>query len=590
MVFIGLLSRAFYLQIILGDTYRQAAEENRYRVHILRAPRGVIYDKNGNLLVRNIPSLDVVAVPTDLPKSEEERKKIWEELQKIIDLTRSDLEKSIDKIDYSSYQPVLIKENISREQALILETKIRNLPGIKIEKNPIREYLSPERFAHILGYIGKISKEELKERDKENYQITDFIGKEGLELVYEEVLRGTKGKEQVEVDSFGNIKKIVAKEEPMTGKNLILTIDSELQAKALEILKKGAKGAHSNRAACVILNPQNGEILALISLPSYNNNFFSKGFSDQDYNLLMNDPDKPLYNRAISGLYPPGSTIKPIMAAAGLEEGIITPNTVINDTGSIDVPHKYDPNIVYHFVGWERSGLGPMNLFSAIAKSSDIYFYYVGGGFKDFSGLGVEKIIYYFKKFNLGTKLGIDLPAEAEGLVPSPEWKQAVKGEEWYLGDTYHISIGQGDLLSTPLQVASWTATIANGGTIFRPYIVKKIVEANNKVIQEKKPYIIREGFIHKEKLELVRQGMRETVISGSAKDLMRLSWAVAGKTGTAQHSENKKTHAWFTAFAPYEDPEIVVTVLIEEGGEGSRVAVPIVGEILEWYFNHKPR
>jgi penicillin-binding protein 2 len=292
-----------------------------------------------------------------------------------------------------------------------------------------------------------------------------------------------------------------------------------------------------------------------------------------------------LYNRAISGLYPPGSTIKPIVAAAGLQEGVITPQTIIHDTGAIDVPHKYNPNIVYHFVGWNKAGLGPVNLFSALALSSDIYFYYVGGGYKEFQGLGVENLIKYYKNFGLGEKLGIDLPGEASGIIPTPEWKETTKHEEWYLGDTYHISIGQGDLLVTPLQVAAWTACIASNGKLFRPFLVKKIIDNNGNVMQESKGDIIREGFIKNEYIELVKKGMRETVLSGSAQSLSSLPYEIAGKTGTAQHGGSDKTHAWFAGFAPYDHPKVVILVLVEDGGEGSKVAVPIAGKILDWYF-----
>lgn len=582
-VFLIILGRLFYLQIILGDTLRSAAEENRYRIYTTTAPRGVIYDRNNNLLVKNIPAFDVVVVPADLPKKEEELKRIWSNLELIIGLSSNEQENLFKEIDYKSSQPLLVKKNISQDQALILEAKLSEFPGIRIEKNPIREYLFAKDFSHILGYISKVSKEDLEKN--QDYQLTDFIGKEGLEKTYENKLRGENGKEQVEVDSRGNIVKVVASQKPKVGQNLVLTIDRDLQIKAREFLEQGIKSAKAKKGVVIILNPTNGEILSLVSTPSFDNNIFSQGLNE-DYNLLMSNPDQPLYNRAISGLYPPGSTIKPVVAAAGLQEGVITPKTAIMDAGSIDVPHKYNPNIVYHFVGWNKSGLGLVDLFSALALSSDIYFYYVGGGYKDFQGLGIEKLLKYYKEFGLGEKLGIDLPDEKSGIIPTPAWKKETKHEEWYLGDTYHISIGQGDLLVTPLQVAMWTAFFASDGKLFRPFIVKKIIDNNGDVVQENKAEVIREGFIKKEYIEFVKRGMRETVLSGSAKSLSSLP-NVAGKTGTAQHGGSDKTHAWFTGFAPYDHPEVVILVLVEDGGEGSSVAVPIAGKILDWYFNN---
>jgi penicillin-binding protein 2 len=584
--FLIIFSRLFYLQIVLGETLREAAEENRYRVNRLPALRGVVYDRDNNLLVKNIPAFDVVVIPADLPKNENEKNKIWEELKSLIDIKAEELEILTKEIDYSSFQPFLIKKNIPRNQALILETKINEFAGIKIEKNPIREYAFPDDFSHILGYVGKISEEEFEENKKQNYQLIDYIGKDGIEKKYENNLRGINGMERVEVDSKGNIKKVVASQESIAGQNLILTINKDLQIKSREALERGMRSAHSKKGTVVILNPKNGEILSLVSMPSYNNNIFNRESKDSDYGDLISNSDQPLFNRTIGGLYPPASTIKPVMVAAGLEEGIITSSTIINDAGAIDVPNKYDPSVVYRFVSWDRSGLGLMNLFSAIAMSSDIYFYYIGGGFKEFRGLGAEKIVKYFKDFGLGRELGVDLPAEAGGLIPTPEWKKKIKNEEWYLGDTYHISIGQGDLLATPLQVASYTATVANGGKLFRPFIVKEIIDNNKNIVQENKEEIIREGFIKDDNIRLVKRGMRETVLSGSAKSLSSLPYEIAGKTGTAQHGGSDKTHAWFTAFAPYEHPEIVVVVLVEDGGEGSAVAVPIASEILEWYFN----
>jgi penicillin-binding protein 2 len=589
LIFLVILGRVFYLQILMGENLRSAAEENRYRIYTLSAPRGVIYDRNNNLLVRNVPAFDLVIIPADLPKGNDEREKIWENINSLIVLEEGEREIFHNDVNLDSYQPILVKKNISREDALMLETKIKDFPGIKIEKVPIREYVLADDFSHILGYIGKINSDELEEVKKtdDTYQPIDYIGKDGIEKRYEKNLKGKVGREQVEVDSLGNVKKTVAKEEPIVGQNLVLTIDKDLQAKVTEFLGEGIRDANTKKGVCIVMDVKSGEILSLVSLPSFDNNLFSEGISEEDYNALISNPEKPLYNRAVSGLYPPGSTIKPVIAAGGLQEGTISANTTINDAGVIDVPNKYNPDIVYHFVGWERSGLGLMNLYSAIAKSSDIYFYYLGGGYEDFKGLGAEKIIQYYRKFGLGKKTGIDLPDEADGLIPTFSWKEEVKGEEWYLGDTYHISIGQGDLLTTPLQVLSWTATIANGGEFLQPHILKEFM-SNEDVIYKNEKKVNREKFINDEYINLIQRAMRETVLDGSGRSLSGLPISVAGKTGTAQHKEDKENHAWFTAFAPYEDPEIAVVVLAEEGGDGDKAAVPIAGKVLEWYFSEK--
>ncbi len=586
LVFLVLASRIFYLQVVASDEFRQAAEENRFRVHVIRAPRGIVLDSQRNLLVRNIPSFDIIAIPADLPKDENDRRQLWSTLMSKIDISQDELNQALLDINYTSWQPILIKKGILRDQALILETQLQDLPGIVLEKNPIREYSEAEFFAHILGYTGKISQEELEKR--EDYLLNDYIGKSGLELYYEDTLRGKNGKEQVEVAAGGKQERILATEEPITGSDLVLSIERDLQKKMHELLKNGMVKAGSSKAAAIALDPRNGEILGIVSLPSYDNNLFAKGISEEDYQRLAQDQDRPLFSRDISGTYPPGSTIKPVMAAAGLQEGVITRNTIINDTGVITVPHEYNPDITYTYYGWARGGLGPMNVISAIAKSSDIYFYTVGGGQESLGikGLGAEKIAEYFKKFGLESKLGIDLPNEAEGLVPTPEWKEKAKGEMWYLGNTYHESIGQGDVLVSPLQVVSWTATIANGGRLYKPHLVRQIINPDGST-QNTQPEVIRSDFISSYNINLARQGMREAVLSGSSVALTDLPIAAAGKTGTAETGKGT-THAWFICFAPYENPEIALVVLIEKGGEGHETAVPIAKEILKWWFENK--
>lgn len=593
VVLMLLVGRMFHLQIVLGKTYENEAERNRYRIQTLKAPRGVIYDSQKKLLLSNAPRYDVTIIPVDFPKSYETEKieDIRIKLSQIAEISDKDFSDALEKVNHLSFDPIVIREGISRELALRLESELYDLPGVEVQKIAQRKYEEPEAFSHLLGYIGRINEKEIeeKERQKEEYLPNDIVGKAGVELTYEEVLRGEYGKRQVEVDSRGKVKKVLAKQEPTPGRDLVLSVNMDFQRYILERLRVESDNGGSKKASVVALNPQTGEVQALVTIPSFDNNLFAKGITQDQYSALLNDEDRPLINRALNGLYPPGSIVKPVVAVAGLEEGVINSNTVIVDRGKITVPNKFNPEIVYQFVGWDLSGLGPMDIFSAIAQSSDIYFYYLGGGFEDFVGLGWERLQGYYEKFLFGSKTGIDLPSEGAGLIPSPEWKQETKNEVWYLGDTYNLSIGQGDLLITPLQAAVFTSAFANGGKIYKPRVVQKIIHdtENGTETREFQPQLIKENFVDPASIEIARQAMRRTVTDGSGRALQSLPVEAAGKTGTAQFANNTQTHAWFTSFAPYENPEIVLAVLIEGGGGGQDVAAPIARDILAWYFEN---
>jgi len=447
-----------------------------------------------------------------------------------------------------------------------------------------RNYLSSEdnllSLSHMLGYIGKISEKDL-ELFGEEYSIIDYIGKTGLEYFYENELKGSKGKRYIEVDALGREKKLISEVAPEDGYSIVLSLDIDLQRKSEEILKRYLKESKLSRASIVALDPRDGSILTLISWPSYNNNLFSRGINQLDYSSLANNPNRPLFNRAVSGNFPSGSTLKPVIAAAALEEGIINKNTSINSSGGIYVGQWFFPD-------WRAGGHGATNVKKAIAESVNTFFYFIGGGYANFKGLGIEKIGEYLSLFGIGQQSGIDLVQEARGFVPSPEWKRETQNESWYIGNTYHVSIGQGDVLATPLQVANFTAFFANHGKLYRPHLVQKILINENEVLRSIEPEIIRQGFISDDNIKTIREGMRETIVSGSARRLFWSPVEIAGKTGTAQWSSGKAPHAWFTSFAPYNESEIVLTVLIEEGREGSQIAASIAGEILEWHFSDK--
>lgn len=568
--------KSFYLQIIKGDYYFLLAENNRIRTKYIKAQRGIVYDRNENILVKNIFGFSLLITPADLPKSRNEREATLNRAAEISNVSINEIEEKISKANKYYWQPVVIKTGIDYERAMALKIASADFLGISIENDYWRQYVYQHSFSHILGYIGKINAEEY-EQHKNDYLLSDNIGKTGLEKEYENHLRGQHGKKGVEVDSLGRIKKVISQEVSISGNDLILTIDADLQEKIYEILQ--TRLDNRKAASVIVSNPQNGEILALVDYPSYENNLFSVGISQEDYSSLLADERKPLFDRSIAGEYPSGSTIKPVIASAALQEGIVTRRTSFNSLGGLWVAEKW------FFPDWKSGGHGISNVIKAISESVNTYFYYIGGGFGDFEGLGIDRIAEYMDMFNLGKILNIDLPGEKSGLIPTPEWKQENKGEGWYIGDTYHLAIGQGDLLVTPLQVNSFTATIANGGTIYRPYLVKEIIYADGRkelIMSE----TLNNNFINAENINIVRQAMRETVISGSARSLSDLSVAVAGKTGTAQWNKSKSNHAWFTAFAPFNQPTFAITVLVEEGGEGSAIASPIAKEVISWWFS----
>jgi penicillin-binding protein 2 len=580
-IFLILGGRLAYLQIRQGEYYSALALGNHVRTQDILAPRGLIHDSQGEILVQNVPSFELVATPVDLPK--EGTEEIARRVSEIIPFNVEETVAKLKKIDKSSFNAVSVAENLTREQALLFEARASEFAGFSVQNNPIREYKDPHVFSHALGYTGKINEAELAEKkNDDSYILNDYIGKAGIEITYEDHLKGENGKRQIEVDARGQLQKVLGEIDPEPGLSLVLNIDAELQRKIYdEMLAKnpGKKGA------AVAVNPQTGEILALVSLPGFDSNLFAKGISQKDYASLVNDQNRPLLNRAVAGTYPPGSTIKSVMAAAALQEGVVDENTKIFDNGDL----VYNG---YHFRGWKRDGLGLMDVRSAIAMSSDIYFYTIGGGQAalNIEGLGPERIEKYDYLFGMGQKLGIDLPSEATGRVASPSWKKSYfktrELQTWYPGNTYHISIGQGDMLATPLQVTMWTAAVANGGTLYRPYVVNRVTDIKGNIISQNKSEVIRAGFIDPKNIEIVRQGMRQTVTDGTARSMNTLPIAVAGKTGTAQFDggDLSLTHAWFTAFAPYEDPKIAITVLIENGGEGSSAASPVVKKVFEWW------
>ncbi len=406
---------------------------------------------------------------------------------------------------------------------------------------------------------------------------TDNIGRTGLEKTYEQQLRGTYGYKKIEVDASEREQSTLAVVPPIPGKHLVLTIDKEAQQVLEHIVVKNTNQLKKQKAVAIAMSPQTGEILAMVSYPFFDNNDFSGGINSTVYQHYINDKTQPLFNRAIGGTYPPGSTLKLVVALAALQEKIISVNTSINSTGGIKVSRWFFPD-------WKAGGHGITNVVKAIAWSVNTFFYYVGGGYADFKGLGADVLLRYFTMFNLGQKTGIDLPSEASGFVPSKAWKKEQTNEQWFVGDTYNVSIGQGGTTVTPLQVAQWTATVANGGKIMEPHLVHSFIEPVTKQETILAPKNTKQVSVDPVNFSIVKQGMKQCVQDGSCKLLQRLPFSSGGKTGTAQWSKNFDPHGWFTSFAPYENPQIIVTVLVEEGKEGVSAAMPIAEEFLSWW------
>ena len=580
---LGLLVRAAQLQIIEGDYYWDLAQGNKLRVFSLTAPRGIIYDKNFEQLVYNVPSFDLIVILADFYANEKESQQ--EILDRLSEILRVEVETLALQIEQAKGEvsSVILKENIEHDKALKIESLIRDWSGLRLDKNARRNYVMPYDFSHLIGYTGRVGAEDLA--DNPDYLLNDFIGRAGLELSYEEVLRGQPGREQVEVNSIGQIQKILATKASVPGQGLLLNIDSSLQKKLYQSLSAKVKELGLQKAAAVVVDPRNGGIRALVSLPSYDSDIFCQSVSASQYEQLCRNPSQPLFNRATAGQYPSGSTIKPLIAAAALQEGVISASRKINCTGAISVTHQYNPEIVYYFKDWKTHSI--TDIIKAIAQSCNVFFYTIGGGFGDIEGLGIAKIKEYLELFGLGQLTGIDLASEEKGLIPDKAWKrQAKEGEPWYIGDTYHVAIGQGDLLVTPLQMAMATAVVANNGTLYKPQIVDRVIDSDKNTIQEIEPEILKQNFIDQDNLSIVRAGMRQAVFDGSAWALAELEVETAGKTGTAQYGAKDKTHAWFTGFAPYQESEIAIAVIIEDGGEGSKAAAPVAKEVFEYYFN----
>jgi penicillin-binding protein 2 len=653
VIFAFLAFQTWRLQVTQGEEYRLLADRNRFRTVALDAPRGVMYDRNGEQLVRNRSTFNVTIIPAFLPDDETARAKVLARLSDLLDLpittargpgdakalrevgpfraTRNDapwarqagdgqggpgaplpkgVRDLVDAVDLiAPYRPITVKQDVDPTTVALLEEESIHLPGVLVETVPARDYLTGELTSDILGYTGAIPEAAVDEFEAKGYEPNDRVGLTGLELEYEELLHGTKGLEVIEVDVSG--RKVRAVSDPVpaqTGHNLKLSLDLDLQQAVTDALERGIKDTARRSGVAIAMDPRNGQVLAMVSLPTYDNNLFAGGISARDYTALSRDKRHPLVNHAIAGLYAPGSTFKIIPATGALQDGVITPDTIFIDEGTLWLPNKYfpdDPELAQPFYCWLRTGHGRVNLMRGIAESCDVYFYQISGGYEPsgFEGLGFERLAYYAELFGLGSASGIDLPGEAAGLVPTPKWKRVNYAETWVTGDTYNMGIGQGFVLATPLQVLNAYAAVANGGLLYQPYFVQEVLDAQGNVVETYQPKVIRDllDTVDPDHLAQVQLGLEAVVAWGTAKELNVPGIPVAGKTGTAEFCDSypscldrdgrvRTSHAWFTAYAPARDPEIAVIVFVYGGGEGSEVALPIAGEILRYYFGLEPQ
>jgi penicillin-binding protein 2 len=569
--------KSFDLQVLLANEMHEAAQQNAVRNIPLAPNRGVLYDSSFLQLAFNRPSFDFVCDKFNMPSTPKEKEDILKNASLILNISFVELK---DEIQENLAPRILVQENLSHEELILLESRLSEFEGCSIQENIRREYIKGSLFSHLLGYTAKISAQEFLEL--QGYSVTDQVGKVGIEKTYEESLRGNPGRIVLARDAAGRIVEERETIPSQQGTSLVLWLNAGLQERIVESLQTVFAQTTAKRGAVVALDPSTGGVLSLVSLPSFDANLFTRGISQKEWNDLLNNPANPLFNRAISGIgYPTGSVIKPLVGVAALEEGVISEDTSIFAPLEICVENIYTKEDQC-FRDWTFHGTS--NIIRGIAESVNTFFYIIGGGYEGFSGLGPVKIKEYIERFGWGETTGIDLPGEGKGILPEFD-------QNWRLGDTYHLSIGQGPFAVTPLQVASAFSAVANGGTLFEPRVVKEFVDEERNTLEVIGSNLRREGFVDAETLEIIRKGMRQTVTAGSATGwLDSLPVNAAAKTGTAQTGRRTRDgkdylHSWTVAFAPIENPKIVLVVIVEDLLEGQIGTLPVARDALEWYF-----
>ncbi len=581
MLFI-LLLRFIYLQVVKHEYFQTLAESNRIAVVPIVPNRGLILDRNGVVLARNYSGYTLEIASRKVVNLEQ----TINDLSTLVDIQPKDRKRFKKLLDESrNFDTLPIRNRLSDEEVARFASQSYRFPGVEIKARLFREYPYGEGTSHLIGYIGRINDKDVEQLEEDetasNYLGSDYIGKTGIEQSYEKELHGTTGFEQVEVDAGGRAVRSLSRSAPLSGNNLVLTLDAKLQEVAEQAFGK-------YRGALVAIDPSNGDILAFVSKPGYDPNLFVDGIDSDNWDELNNSPDVPLNNRALRGQYPPGSTIKPFMALAGLFYQR-SPNYTVNDPGYYMLPGNR-----HQYRDWKKGGHGKVDMFKSIVISCDTYYYGLA------NELGIDKIHNYLSQFGFGKKTGVDMDGEVPGLLPSQEWKMKRHNQIWYPGDTVSAGIGQGYNLVTPLQLASATATLANDGIAFKPHFVKQIQRPVDKSPQpEPKPILDMQ--INPENIDLVKRAMEAVTRPGgtAAGASAGAPYRMAGKTGTAQVigmkqgekyvenniSEYNRDHAWFISFAPVEKPSIALAVLVENGGHGGTTAAPIARKVLDYYL-----
>ncbi len=561
LAFAVIFFKLFYLQILNYPTYRALSNTNSLRLIPQRAPRGIITDRNGEILATNVPTYSLFIVPADVKAYSQSLVR----LSQILGQPLSSLELLVEsRRQRRKFEPIRLQSHLDDDLIAQIEENRVRLPGVYLQMEPERYYPHGELASHLLGYIGEISEDDLNRLKDTGYNVGDWVGKKGVERTYDRILRGENGGVQVEVDASGVQRRTLAYKKPIQGQTLQLSIDWKAQELAEKLLG-------DQIGSVVMTNPQTGEVLAMVSHPNFDPNEFVSGISYKDWNQLMKDKNHPLENRAIQGQYPPGSIFKLVTALGALEDGVVDFNKVFLCRGIFW--YKTWP-----YRCWRTSGHGWMNMERAIIESCDIYFYQLGLLVK------IDKIYRVARELGLGSKTKLDLDSEVAGLVPNPRWKESTQHMPWFPGNTIQMSIGQGYLLTTPLQMLDVTSGIAMNGKIFRPHLLYKVVDQNTgRTIFEKQPELLQEADINQDFLNFLKSTMEKVISSdsGTGKKARIKGIRVAGKTGTSEnpHGDN---HAWFTAYAPAEDPKLAVIVLVENGGEGGVVSAPIAKRLME--------
>lgn len=657
-IFAFYILRLFSLQVINGEDYLIRADENRRKVVNIQTQRGIILDRNGNVLARNVASYNVAITPALLPEDESATQEIYRKLAELIDIpvNRGQLNDQtvrlykpcesnfgITQIVYiadtnAPFEAEPIKCNIDQKTAMIIQEKASDWPGVSIEVEPVRDYPTGSLTAETVGFLGPIPAATLDKYQQLGFdQNRDKVGYSGVESSLNDLLMGKNGKRVIERDVAGKTTRdLETPIDPTPGDNVYLTIDTRLQKIAQEALlgeidfwNKYLGQIKSSSGVVIAINPKTGEILALVSIPSYENNRMARFIPAYYYEQISNDPNRPLFNHAISAEFPPGSVFKMATIVGVGNEKVVAPEFQIKDPGKITINQKYsvnDTGTPRDYVCWEPQGHGLVDFIHAIAWSCDVYFYKVSGGYLDEvpQGLGIYRLAQYARAVGYGTETGIELPGEAPGLIPDPDWKRIYMGETWATGDTYIASMGQGFVLATPLQVLLSFATIANDGKLMKPTIIKEVMDAGGKVVKPFQPTLVRditkdaviEEFdennyttgnkktVDPKVIALAKEGMRLVVEPGGTASSAFVEFdqkiKSAGKTGTAEYCDNVAqqknlcrsgnwpTHSWYVGYAPYNDPEIAVVAFVYNGGEGASVAAPIVQKTLEGYFELK--